>query len=122
MRVVVNQPSGSQLFYDVENNLTLKELSQIIQNEEGIPNDLQLFRVPGNDKFLCSSARIELLSNSDTLSLNVLYDLEGGGSDGCKCETTKPNCNLELLCFHCGLQCKFNHAHCCCLDTQCAIL
>jgi len=120
MRVVVNQPVGTQLFFDIEAKpeTTVGHIARLVAEEEGVPVEFQLYSA-GKE---CWANHDESLLNfvkGDTLELDVTYDLSGQG--GLKCETAKPQCACHVCCFESRCIKKYD-CFCCCCEASCNIM
>lgn len=122
MRITINQPAGTQLFFDVipTEQTTIRNIASLVEDSEGIPANIQLYSVgeeiwANHDETILSLAK----NNQDELVLDVKYDLDGQG--GVKCETASPKCACHLCC--CEMRCiKKYDCFCCCCEGSCTIL
>lgn len=97
MRVILSLPAGNSLEFDVESSCTLNQLRTIIQQHEGIPEELQNYNAlstakQGNWE---TFSLIELFpqdynEDKNTLDLKLMLGLEGGlgECDLCLCGCT----------------------------------
>ena len=121
MKVVVTQPVGTQLFFEVESPqvTTLSHIADLVEQEEGVPSALQLFQYGTGQRAHLSDTLAVLTQDKEILDLKVFYDLDGQG--GLRCETTKPHCGCMICCFEC--RCIKNYTcNCCCCEVGCTLL
>eukprot|EP01094_Clydonella_sp_ATCC50884_P026933 TRINITY_DN753_c0_g1_i2.p5 TRINITY_DN753_c0_g1~~TRINITY_DN753_c0_g1_i2.p5 ORF type:complete len:117 (-),score=40.34 TRINITY_DN753_c0_g1_i2:2197-2547(-) len=116
MRVILSEPSGSQLDVTLEDTATLAHLKHRLQDQEGVPCYLQNYIY---EDLPLTDNEMVLATLGAEVPLRVEYNLSGGGA---KCETGECKCRLELCCCYCGLQGTINHIKCCCLQGECNIL
>mmetsp|Transcript_13422 Transcript_13422/g.16899 ORF Transcript_13422/g.16899 Transcript_13422/m.16899 type:complete len:123 (+) Transcript_13422:1-369(+) len=122
MRVIVNQPVGTQLFFDINEpkQTTVGQIAHMVEEEEGVPVSYQLYSA-GKE---CWANHEEPLSSflkddSQTIELDVTYDLDGQG--GLRCETAKPSCACHFCCFEARCIKKYD-CYCCCCEAGCNIM
>ena len=121
MKVIVNQPVGTQLFFDVDASeyLTIAHIAKLVETEEGIPANFQLYSI-GKETWAEHSDRIApFVKDNEELELDLVYDLDGQG--GLRCETTKPHCGINICCLECRCIKKYDIA-CCCCEMGCSIM
>ena len=121
MRVVVNQPVGTQLFFDVDasEKPTIADIAQLVEAEEGVPASLQLYSINREIWAEHSDTIVPMMKGEEILELDVVYKLDGMG--GIRCETTKPHCGCNVCCFE--TRCiKKNDLSCFCCEMGCSIM
>lgn len=103
MRVSVSLPSGNSLEFDVEQDCTLNDLRNRIQDTEGIPEDMQNFMALSSakqgdwDEYTITELFAQDFDEStDTLKLKLILGPLNGGVGEIDC------CFCGVSCFHQG--------------------
>eukprot|EP01094_Clydonella_sp_ATCC50884_P026935 TRINITY_DN753_c0_g1_i5.p1 TRINITY_DN753_c0_g1~~TRINITY_DN753_c0_g1_i5.p1 ORF type:complete len:172 (-),score=34.46 TRINITY_DN753_c0_g1_i5:74-589(-) len=90
MRVILSEPSGSQLDVTLEDTATLAHLKHRLQDQEGVPCYLQNYIY---EDLPLTDNEMVLATLGAEVPLRVEYNLSGGGA---KCETGECKCRLEV--------------------------
>lgn len=119
MKITVTNPAGAQLFFELEESLRLEEVARCVNDEAGVPCDMQSFFSQEGTELSFQQPLSELASGEQKLDLVLRYDLDGGGA---RCETQSPACNMTCCCLECRCISNCSKVSCCCCRGVCTVM